>query len=110
MTKQLIKKNTSDYRKQLISALGDVKEAAAYLQVALDEYQIDGNMASLLIAFRNVTEAQGGITSLANKTHLNRQSLYRTLSSHGNPKLQTLGLILKGLGFHLEIKPAKRPE
>jgi len=38
--------------------------------------------------------------------HLNRESLYKTLSSKGNPRFQTMGLLLKGLGFHLVIEPA----
>lgn len=99
--------HTSDYQEELIHALRDKKEAAAYLQEALDEYQTDGDLAYFMIALRNVAEAHGGISELAQKTQLNRQSLYRTLSEQGNPKLQTLGLLLKGLGFHLAIHPAK---
>jgi probable addiction module antidote protein len=100
-----ILRHTSDYQEQLIKSLKDRKEAAVYLQVALDEYQQDGNIQALLIALRNITDAQGGISALSKKTHLNRQSLYKTLSRKGNPKLQTLGLLIRGLGFHLIIEP-----
>jgi len=101
-----IYKHTSDYHERLIESLKDRKEAAVYLQVALDEYQNDGNSESLLIALRNITDAQGGISMLSKKTHLNRQSLYNTLSRRGNPKLRTLGLLIRALGFHLAIEPA----
>ncbi len=74
------------------------------MQAALDEYQIDGNTEALLLAFRHVTLARGGIAELANKTKLSRESLYKTLSKKGNPKLQTLGKILRALGFSLKIK------
>lgn len=104
MNKRL-KENTDNYHAELIESLKDRNEAAAYLQVALDEYQIDGDAKFLLVAFRHVAEAFGGVGQLAKKANLNRQSLYRTLSSTGNPKLQTLGVILKGLGFHLAIQP-----
>lgn len=97
---------TSSYHDWLVSSLKNKKRAALYLQVALDEYQKDNNSAALLLALRNVTEAQGGIGQLAQKSHLNRESLYRTLSRKGNPKLQTLGALLKGLGFELQIRPA----
>lgn len=40
-------------------------------------------MKALLLALRHVTEAQGGIGKLAIKTQLNRESLYRTLSTKG---------------------------
>ena len=95
---------TDSYHDDLIKSLKNKKEAAIYLQVSLDEFQEDGDMAVLLLALRHVTEAQGGFAALAKKTHLNRQSLYRTLSKQGNPRLHTLGLLLKGLGFHLAIE------
>jgi probable addiction module antidote protein len=101
--KKLVKQ-TRDYHDNLIEALQDPTESSAYLQVALEEYEEDGNHEVLLIALRNLTEARGGITKLAQRTHLNRQHLYRTLSSTGNPRLDTFGLILKGLGFHLSVQ------
>ncbi|MBS0357735.1 MAG: putative addiction module antidote protein [Proteobacteria bacterium] len=96
---------TTSYDEWLINSLRDKKEAAAYLQVALDEYQKDGNTEVLLLAIRHVAEAQGGLGQLSRKTHLNRESLYKTLSSKGNPKLQTLGILFKALGFQLSINP-----
>lgn len=105
MLKKKIKKLSSSYHEYLIASLRNKKEAALYLQAALDEYQTDNNQQALLLALRNVAEAQGGVGELSKRTHLNRVSLYRTLSNKGNPKLQTLGLLLKGLGFHLAIKP-----
>lgn len=106
MTKRKIKKITGDYNEWLIHSLKNKKEAGAYLQVALEEYQKDGHLEAFLLALRHVAEAQGGISKLSKKTHLNRESLYKTLSSKGNPKLQTIGLLLKGLGFEFFIKAA----
>ncbi len=103
--KRKIEQITGDYESWLIKSLRNKKEAASYLQVALDEYQNDGSTEALLLALRHVAEAQGGLSQLSRKTHLNRESLYKTLSSKGNPKLQTVGLLLKGLGFHLYIEP-----
>jgi len=57
MKPKQILQHTSDYNADLIKSLINKKEAAAYLQVALDEYQTDGDMASLLIALRNVDMA-----------------------------------------------------
>ncbi len=94
-----------DYNEWLDKTLQDKREAAAYLQVALDEYQQAGEVAVLLLALRNVAQAQGGIAALAEKTQLNRETLYRTLSGKGNPRLKTLGLVLGALGFHLSIEP-----
>jgi probable addiction module antidote protein len=63
-------------------------------------------LEAFLLALRHVAQAQGGIGKLATKTHLNRESLYKTLSNKGNPKLQTIGILLKGLGFEFSIKEA----
>lgn len=83
----------------------DPNEASEYLKASLDEYKKDGNIEAFLIAIRTVADAQGGITELARKTELNRQSLYRTLSKNGNPRLKTLDIILNSLGFKLTIEP-----
>lgn len=106
MTKHKIRRTTGSYEEWLIHSLKNKKEAVAYLQVALEEYQKDSDLEAFLLALRHVAEAQGGIAKLAKKTHLNRESLYKTLSSKGNPKLQTIGLLLKGLGFEFSIKVA----
>jgi probable addiction module antidote protein len=106
MTKHKVRRVTGHYEEWLIHSLKNKKEAVAYLQVALEEYQKDGHLEAFLLALRHVAEAQGGIGKLSKKTHLNRESLYKTLSSKGNPKLQTIGLLLKGLGFEFYIKAA----
>ncbi len=105
--KQLLEK-TGDFQELLIESLRNQKKATAYLQVALDEYQEDGNTEVFLLALRNIAQAQGGLSKLAEKTRLNRQHLYHALSPKGNPSLNTLGDILQGLGFHLSIKTVKK--
>lgn len=92
------------YKEWLIKSLKNKKEAAAFLQVALEAYQNDGDSEAFLMALRYVAEAQGGVGKLSKKTHLNRESLHKALSKKGNPKLQTIGVLLKGLGFEFFIK------
>lgn len=103
--KNLIAKNTIDYQEYLIESLKDPEEAAAYMKVALEEYEQDGDSEVFLLALRNVAEAQGGLSMLAEKTRLNRQNLYRALSGKGNPTFQTLDRIIHALGFRLSIEP-----
>ncbi|MHC5861262.1 addiction module antidote protein [Nostoc sp.] len=79
--------------------------AKAYLDVAIEEYEQDGDIAFFLEALRNVVEAREGMTRLAEKTGLNRQNLYRVLSSEGNPELRTISLILHNLGYRLSVQP-----
>jgi probable addiction module antidote protein len=105
MNKKTLLKETGSFHDLLIESLSKPKKAAAYLQVALDEYQEDGDAEFFLKALRNIAEAQGGIGALAKKTKLNRQNLYNTLSDKGNPRLNTLSLLIKAMGFHLSIQP-----
>jgi len=105
MRKKHIKSLSGNYEEWLIESLRDKEEAAIFLQVALEEFQKDGDVEALLLSLRHVVEAQGGIGRLSQKTRLNRESLYRTLSKRGNPKFQTVGVLLKGMGFQLSVKP-----
>jgi probable addiction module antidote protein len=97
---------TSDYQEWLISHLKNKKAACAHLQIALEEYQKDGDKESFLLSLRHVAIAQGGIAHLAKQTHLNRESLYRLLSGKGNPTLETLMSILRVFGLKMKLATA----
>lgn len=82
--------------------LQDDAEAAAYLEAAIDE----GDPSGLMIALRRLAEARGGIAAIAERTGLSRETLYRTLSERGNPRLSSLSAILQATGLKLAIAPA----
>ena len=92
------------HRPHLLEWLKDPANAAAYVEVAIEE----GDPAGLLQALRNVAEARGGIAHIAKKTGLNREALYRTLSRRGNPQLKSLAAILSATGLRLSVTPAGR--
>jgi len=83
----------------------DPQEAHAYLQVALEEFEKDGNTERLMLALRTVTEAQGGVPELARRINMEKMTLYKALSEEGNPRLSTIYNILKGLGYKLMLAP-----
>jgi probable addiction module antidote protein len=68
----------------------------------------DGDARAVPIALRTVVDAVGGMAALADKTGLSRETLYRTLSKHGNPRLDTLAVILAVFGLRLTIQPAQK--
>jgi probable addiction module antidote protein len=92
------------HRPWLLDWLKDAKNAAAYVQAAIEE----GDPAGILQALRNVAEARGGIARIAEKTGLNREALYRTLSKRGNPQLKSFAAILDAIGLRLSVTPAVR--
>ncbi len=67
-------------------AVTDCPATEDYLNVALEEH--DPRVAS-----PGITEwagAHGGVAQVADKTKLNRESLYKMLSERGNPQLRSL--------------------
>ena len=67
MNKKRIRTITGNYQDWLIASLKDKEKAAIYLQSALDDYQINHDKKAFLLALKDVSEAQGGLTSLAKK-------------------------------------------
>jgi len=76
------------------------KDIVAYLNAALE----DGEPAVLLEALRNVAIAKGGMGALAKAAGLSRESLYRSLSRRGNPKIETIMELLRALGLKLTVE------
>jgi len=79
----------------------DRQFAAAYL----DQVLADGDQEELMLALRRLSEAFGGVTGLAQQAGLNSTTLYRTLSSNGNPELRTLRALLAAMGLRLSVSP-----
>ena len=68
----------------------------------------DGNTRAFPLALRTAADVLG-MAELARRTGLNRETLYRTLSKSGNPRLDTLGTILNAFGMRLVVKRAAKP-
>ncbi|MGA2001397.1 MAG: addiction module antidote protein [Terriglobales bacterium] len=75
--------------------------AAEYLRAALDDTD---DPRVLLVALRRVAEARGGIAKVAKAAGIERESLYRALSAHGNPRLSTLVAVTKAMGLKLTLE------
>ena len=81
--------------------LRDSEVAAEYLNEALE----DGDSRVILMALRNIAEAQEeGIAGLASRSHLGRESMYKMLSPNGNPKLSSFTKLIHGLGLKFTIE------
>jgi probable addiction module antidote protein len=96
-------KGYRDYDESLKQALVNPDEAAQYLNACLE----GGSREVFLLALRQVATAHG-MTRIAGKTALGRESLYRALSAKGNPRLDTLIRLLNAAGLQLAVEPKKR--
>ena len=79
--------------------LKDAEQAAAYLNVAIEE----NDPRQILKALRNVARAHG-ITNIAEALHMQRESVSRMLSINGNPALTNFLKILDASGLVMQVK------
>jgi probable addiction module antidote protein len=94
------KELTVSHRERLIEELrADPQLAAEYLNAAAE----DNDPRVYLAALRTVAEAQG-MAKVAKAAGVPRESLYRALSSGGNPRFSTLHAILKAAGFKMAVE------
>ena len=92
------------YEPWLLAQLRDPDEAAAYLEAAIEQ----GDQAALMLALRQVAQAQGGIARIARKAKLTREATYRMLSQSGNPELRSLTAVLEAAGLRLAVRPIEK--
>ena len=71
---------------------------AAYLDAVLDE----DDPALLAAALGDVARAKG-MSQVARETGLGRESLYKALSSSGNPEFATVQKVVRSLGLRLRV-------
>lgn len=74
-------------------------EIAAYLDAVLE----DGDPALVAHALGVVARAKG-MSEIAGKAGVSRESLYRSLSENGNPEFATVVRVLKALGVRLSAE------
>ena len=79
----------------------DSEEAvAAYLDAAFE----DGDPQLIAAALGDVARARG-MSEIAGKAGLSRESLYRALSKDGNPEFATVLRVVRALGMRISVDP-----
>lgn len=77
------------------------EEILAYIEAALEE-----NDPALFAHALGVVARARGMTDVAKKSGLSRESLYKALSSEGNPSFDTIMRVMKALNLELHIAQA----
>jgi DNA-binding phage protein len=94
-----------DWHEYLIERLTNPEKARSYLNVSLEEYQVDGDLSFFSLGLRNVVEAHGGVPTLAKRIGIVPEELSEILSGEAAPQLDTFISILTALGYRLSIAP-----
>jgi probable addiction module antidote protein len=77
------------------------KAIADYISEALST----GDMDVITRAIGTAAKARG-MSDVARRTGLSRESLYKALSGEAHPQFQTIALVLHALGLQLRVEPA----
>ena len=73
-------------------------EIAAYLDAALE----DGDPMLISAALGDIARSRG-MSKVARKAGLGRESLYKALSAEGNPEFATVMKVIRSLGLRLQV-------
>lgn len=84
------------------------EDIEAFINDVFDAYAQHQNLSALLASLRIIARVRG-ISEIAEAAGITRQGLQKALSAKGNPRLDTLGLILGGMGYRLAVKPIHAP-
>lgn len=74
-------------------------DMAAYLDAALE----DGDAALVVAALGDIARAKG-MSQIARDAGLGRESLYKALSTTGNPEFVTILKVVRALGLQLRVQ------
>ena len=97
---------TTRFKDYLLKDLAQPEFAKGYLEVALQDFDKDGNIETLLFSMKDVAEAQGGIERLIAWTNLSPQDLTYLLNSEHPLQLDKVLDILSELKDSLHSSPA----
>ena len=78
---------TIRFQDYLLKDLAQPGFAKGYLEAALQDFDKDGNIEILLLAMKDIAEAQGGIEELVTWTNLSPQTLTYLLNTEHPPQL-----------------------
>lgn len=94
------KKTKIKYLKKfdVIDYLKTEKDIAAYLSAVLE----DGDPALFVAAIGDIARAKG-MTEIAKKSGVTRESLYRALKVEARPRFETVTRVVQALGMKLSI-------
>ena len=88
---------TIPFKDYLLKDLAQPEFAKGYLEAALQDFDKDGNIEILLLAMKDIAEAQGGIEELVTWTNLSPETLTYLLNTEHPPQLDKVLDILSRL-------------
>ena len=80
----------------------DYLETKEEVNEYLNNAYMDDDPRLFLVALGYLAKKQG-MSKVAKKAGLNRESLYKALAGEGNPRFSTVSRVIKALGYRLAV-------
>lgn len=96
-------KNSIPFDDMLMQQLSTSEDIKAFINAALEEYLEDGDFNAFYRCLEYVIKAQDSISDFAKKTKISRANLYNIFNAKKEPKIQTIAVILKELGYKIQV-------
>ncbi len=98
----MTRKETETRPWDVVDHLTTEADMAAYLDAALE----DGDMEIVMAALGDIARAKG-MTQIARDAGLGRESLYKALSTTGNPEFATVLKVVRALGLQFHVQAVR---
>ena len=98
-----LKKENISHEEHMSTVLQDEEYQKMYLNSAIQEFISDGNYDLFFQSLEQVVRARMSISELSQKTGITRKALYEMFKGERTPRLDTIGKLLKELGYTLQV-------
>ena len=98
-----LKKENISHEEHMNAVLQDEEYQKMYLNSAIQEFISDGNYDLFFQSLEQVVRTRMSISELSQKTGITRKALYEMFKGERTPRLDTIGKLLKELGYTLQV-------
>lgn len=98
-----LKRENITHEEHINEVLQDEEYQKMYLNNAIQEFISDGNYDLFFLSLEQVVRARMSISELSQKTGITRKALYEMFKGERTPRLDTIGKLLKELGYTLQV-------
>lgn len=98
-----IKSENITHEEHMNEVLRDEEYQKMYLNSAIQEFITDGDYDLFFQSLEQVVKARMSITELSQRTGITRAALYEMFKGERVPRLDTIGKLLKELGYTLHV-------
>lgn len=98
-----IKSENITHEEHMNKVLQDEEYQKMYLDTAIQEFITDGDYDLFFQSLEQVIKARMSVSEFSQKTGITRTALYEMFKGERVPRLDTIGKLLKELGYTLHI-------